>query len=201
MKDERWRAAIEVAFTRKFAIVVEAVHYDDAERIYHELRAESGRERESLVNPTKALKLARPVRPGSLAEKIEAAHPVARALVSNLFGEVICCERREELREHEAAILPDGFSSRGAFVDRVRHYDNLPFVGKRGLEQQRTWKEKELAARESEERRLEPLERACAEAQREWRAEFETPVDLYRELARPARCPVCRRNFRGTSSN
>ena len=183
VRDERWRAAIEVAFTRKFAIVVEATHYDQAERIYHELRAEAGRERESLVNPAKALKLARTVRAGSLAEKIETRHPVAAALVSHLFGELMCCERREDLRGHDGGILPDGFSSRGAFVERVRHYDNLPFVGKRGLEQQQAWKEKGIAERDAEERRLEPVERLAAEVQREWRTHFETPVSLYKQLA------------------
>lgn len=58
VKDERWRAAIEVAFTRKFAIVVAGEHYNQAERIYHELRAEGiGRDagRESLINPAKDL--------------------------------------------------------------------------------------------------------------------------------------------------
>ena len=29
--DERWRPAIEIAFTRKFAVVVAPDHYDDAE--------------------------------------------------------------------------------------------------------------------------------------------------------------------------
>jgi energy-coupling factor transporter ATP-binding protein EcfA2 len=192
VRDERWRAAIEVAFTRKFAIVVAAEHYDQAERIYHELRADAGRERESLVNPAKALKLVRKVRLGSLAEKIEARHPVAAALVSHLFGELMCCERREDLREHDAGILPDGFSSRGAFVERVRHYDNLPFVGKRGLDQQRVWKEEQIAERESEEKRLEPVERLIGEVQREWRTQFETPVSLYKQLAEISALPGLR---------
>ncbi len=192
VRDERWRAAIEVAFTRKFAIVVAAEHYDQAERIYHELRADAGPERESLVNPVKALKLARKVRPGSLAEKIDARHPVAAALVSHLFGELMCCERREDLREHDAGILPDGFSSRGAFVERVRHYDNLPFVGKGGLDQQRVWKEKQIAERESEEKRLEPVERLVSDVQREWRTQFETPVSLYKQLAEISALPGLR---------
>jgi len=192
VKDERWRAAIEVAFTRKFAIVVEADRYDEAERLYHDLRGEAGRERESLVNPTKALKLARKVRPGSLAEKIDARHPVAAALVSQLFGELMCCERREDLREHDAAILPDGFSTRGAFVERVRHYDNLPFVGQRGLDQQKAWKEKQIAELETEEKRLEPIERLVGEVQREWRTQFETPVSLYKQLAEVSALPGLR---------
>ncbi len=35
--DERWRQAVEVAFTRKFAIMVAAEHYEQAEKIYHAL--------------------------------------------------------------------------------------------------------------------------------------------------------------------
>ena len=68
--DERWRPAIEVAFIRKFAIVVSEEQYGSAEQIYHELKAaELGLEtgRESLIHPGKALKLQKPVRPGSLA--------------------------------------------------------------------------------------------------------------------------------------
>src|SRR5262249_36163206 len=66
--EEHWRPAIEVAFTRKFAVVVAPEQYEEAERIYHQLREEA--RGESLVNPAKALKMKKPVRPGSLAEKL-----------------------------------------------------------------------------------------------------------------------------------
>src|SRR5205085_324965 len=36
VNDERWRPAIEIVFTRKFAIVVAPQHYDQAEDIYHQ---------------------------------------------------------------------------------------------------------------------------------------------------------------------
>jgi uncharacterized protein YPO0396 len=135
------------------------------------------------VNPAKALKLKRAALSGSLAEKLETKDPVVAALVSHLFGELICCERREQLGEFDAAILPDGFSTRGAFVERVRHYDNLPFVGQRGLEQQRVWKEQQITERVAEERRREPIERMVDEVQREASTQFETPVSLYKQLA------------------
>ena len=60
VNDERWRPAIEVVFARKFAIVVAPEHYEQAEKIYHGLKAsELGNEtgRESLINPNKAAKL------------------------------------------------------------------------------------------------------------------------------------------------
>ncbi|MFH1496641.1 MAG: hypothetical protein ABII82_02330 [Verrucomicrobiota bacterium] len=79
-----------------------------AETIYHELRGDKSRERESLVNPTRALGLARPVKPGSLAEKIDTQHPVAAALISHLFGELMCCERRDQFPDHDAASTLNG---------------------------------------------------------------------------------------------
>ena len=188
VRDERWRAAIEVAFTRKFAIVVDAAQYDAAERIYHELKT-AGPGQESLVNPTRALKFAAKPKPGSLAEKIETRHPVAAALVNSLFGNLICCEQLADLRNHDFAILPDGFQTRGAFIERVRHYDNLPFVGSRGLQQQLAWKEAQIQERASEEKRLAPIENLVADIQREWRTQFENPAPLYQQLARISELP------------
>jgi hypothetical protein len=190
--DERWRPAVEVAFTRKFAIVVAPEHYDQAEKIYHSLKAtELGADggRESLVNPTKALKQKKPVRPGSLAEKLRPAHPVAEAIISHLFGDLMCVERREQLREHDFAILPDGFMTRGAFVERPRFYDGNPFVGENGLTQQRAWKEKLRDELEVEERQLAPVERGIKSINDGWREHFDLPPNLYQDLARAQELP------------
>jgi len=164
--DENWREAIEVVFTRKFAIALNTDSDSDfktALRIYHELREEGRREeqdarRESLIDPRKALKSTKTVRPGSLAEKLRAEHSVARAVVAQLFGDLICVESRDELREHDYAILRDGFMTRGAFVERQRRYDGMPFVGRRGLEQQLALKRNRLGELEARERQLAPRE-------------------------------------------
>lgn len=150
--DEHWRPAIEVAFTRKFAIVVSEAHYEKALGIYLDLKADSPLE--SLINPLKAKSA--PVLPGSLAEKIESAHPVAQAVISHLFGNVMCVEKRDGLARHERAILPDGFMVSGAFAERPRHYDNLPFVGQSGLRKQLEVKQSRLQTFEAEERQLRP---------------------------------------------
>lgn len=179
--EEHWRPAIEVALTRKFAVVVAPEHYDEAEQIYHQLRDEA--RGESLVNPMKALKLKRAVSAGSLAEKLTTEHPVAEAIIRHHFGELICVERREALRDYDAAITPDGFMARGAFVERTRHYDNLPFVGQRGLRQQLLWKETRRDQLLGEEGKLAPLAE-CAEAvQREWNKRFATAESLAEQLA------------------
>ncbi len=187
VNDESWRPAIEVAFTRKFAVVVDALDYDAAERIYHELRdAARG---ESLVNPTKALAQQRPVLAGSLAEKLTTSHPVAAAVVSQLFGGLMCVESREQLREHDAAITRDGFTVRGVFVERARHYDNLPFVGKRGLALQIAFKEKQRDEAVAEEARLRPQAEAIEEVQRQWRELFDPPASLWQDITAASELP------------
>lgn len=155
LTDEKWREAVEVAFTRKFAVVVGEANYEKALKIYHDLKGDSPQE--SLIHPVKALRLARPVKSGSLAEKISAEHPVAKAIVSNLFGDLMCVQKREELAKHDYAILPDGFMTRGAFVERRRHYDGFPFVGQRGLDKQLALKESAWTDLKTQERQLAPV--------------------------------------------
>ena len=192
VSDERWRPAIEIAFTRKFAVVVAAEHYEQAEKIYHSLTASelSGdSSRESLVNPTKALQRRKTAKPGSLAEKLKATHPVAEAVISEAFGNLMCVERREELREHDFAIMADGFMSRGAFVERPRFYDGNPFVGQKGLAQQQAWKEKQAEDLANEERKLSPVERAVKSLNEGWREHFDISPSLYNDLAEARKLP------------
>ena len=190
--DERWRPAIEVAFTRKFAIVVAPENYEEAEKIYHQLKAtELGGEmgRESLINPTKALKLKKPVRPGSLAEKLRCKDAVAESIVNQLFGDLMCVERREDLRNHDFAILPDGFMTRGAFVERPRFYDGYPFVGEHGLKQQLVHKEEQERKLKADERDLKPLAEAVQALNDGWREHFDIAPSLYQDLAQAQQLP------------
>ena len=195
VNDERWRPAIEVVFARKFAIVVASEHYEQAEKIYYGLKAsELGNEtgRESLINPNKAAKLKKLIRPGSLAEKLTTSHPVAESMVSQLFGDLMCVESLAQLRmlpPEQNGILPDGFVMRGAFVERPRFYDGNPFVGEKGLEQQLVWKQKLVGDLEVEERKLTPIERAVKAAGEGWREHFEQAPNLSEELARVRQLP------------
>ena len=190
--DERWRPAIEVAFTRKFAIVVAPDNYEAAEKLYHQLKAfELGGDtgRESLINPTKALKLKKTLRPGSLAEKLKCKDSVAEAIVNQLFGDLMCVERREELRNYDYAILPDGFMTRGAFVERPRFYDGHPFVGEHGLKQQLVHKEEQERKLKAEERDLKPLAEAVQALNDGWREHFDIAPSLYQDLAQAQQLP------------
>ncbi len=154
VNDERWRAALEVAFGRKFAIVVSAEDYDKAEETYHELKHETPGE--SLIDPGHARDGSRKPLPSSLALKIDAEHPIARAVVDGLFGDVICVEHREELRKHPRAILRDGFMAQRPFVQRPRHYNNRPCIGRGGLEKQKSWLADQLGQITKQQAQLSP---------------------------------------------
>lgn len=194
--EERWRPALEVAFTRKFAVVVAPEHYDAAEAIYHKLHEEA--RGESLVNPTKALKLKKSAKPGSLADKLTTSHPIAEAIVNAQFGDLVCVESREELRQHDAAITTDGFMARGAFVERPRHYDNLPFIGRQGLRQQLAWKEQQRETLEAEERRIAPLDEDVRAVERIFKERFSAPESLADQLAEVKRIPELEEELAGS---
>lgn len=135
VNDEHWRPALEVAFAQKFAVLVDEADYKEADRVFHDLKENVFPE--SLVIPARVRKLPGQRRSGSLAEKLDTSHDVARRLVDHLLGDLMCVESHEELATHEKAILPDGYMIRGAFNVRLRHYDYRSCIGERGLERQR----------------------------------------------------------------
>ncbi|QQL44462.1 SbcC/MukB-like Walker B domain-containing protein [Sulfuriroseicoccus oceanibius] len=181
VKDERWRPALEVAFTRKFAVVTEPENYGYAESIYREMKAAAPGE--SLINPMQALELNATRRSGSLAEKLECAHPVAQSIVDHLFGRIICVEDARDLTKHDAAILPDGFSYRKPFAERRAHYDKIPCIGGRGLEQQRETLTKERTQLRRELERLQPLANLLNEAEQLFRSQRLDSPSLGAQLA------------------
>jgi uncharacterized protein YPO0396 len=191
--DEAWRPAVEVAFTEKFAVIVPEKHYPEALRIYHELEAAAQGPRtvaESLVHPARAAKLAGKVLKGSLAEKIETSDSVARSLIDALFGQVVCVKRLEDLEKHAAAILPDGLMLRDGIAQRTRHYDGVPFVGKRGLQRQLELKTAQLGEVEARLRRLEPLEIEINAILADREKKVPDHSDLTRDMVQIERLPL-----------
>jgi len=167
VNDEKWRPALEISFTRKFAVIVDADRYKMAEQIYREMKAAAPGE--SLVDPSQTLDMNPTRERGSLAEKLDCDHPVAQKLVDHLFGRIICVEKPDELRNHNAAILPDGFSYRRPFAERRAHYDGIPNIGGRGLEQQRKVLEGERDAIRAELERLRPQADLLEQAEQYYR--------------------------------
>src|SRR5262249_39147283 len=64
-----------------------------------------------------------------------------------------------------------------------------PFLGRKGLEQQLAWKEKQAAELAGEERKLLPLERAVKMLNEGWREHFDVPSGVYGGFGRAKRLP------------
>lgn len=191
--DENWRAAIEVAFTQKFAVLVEEKHFAEALRIYHDLPASTQGPKaaaESLIHPRQMLETKAKATKGSLAEKIETSDPVARACVDHWFGEVRCVSKLADFEKHASAILQDGLMQRDGIVQRARHYDGLPFVGQRGLQRQMEIKKSLLDELEAKIRRLAPLEIEIDALIKDKDAKVPDHATLAQDLVRVEQLPV-----------
>lgn len=193
VNDERWRPAVEVAFAQKFAVVVEDADYNSANKIFHELKDDVFPE--SLVIPARARKLPGQCKPGSLAEKLDTSHELARRIVDHLLGDTLCVESRDELAAKEKAVLPDGYMVRGAFNVRLRHYDYRPCIGERGLERQRGFLQDKFDELKRDNEAMQPaLDRVDALL-----AQFDqyrlSAESLHDDLAEAARLPEREERF------
>lgn len=191
--DETWREALEVVFTEKFAIIVDAEHHPEALRLYHQLKPSvqtKDAALESLIHPTHLLTLPKETLPGSLAEKIETTNPIARALIDHLFGRMICCtDLADFLQQPGDAILPNGLATRAALTQRASHYDGTPFIGKRGLQRQLEIKTVQRREVEAGIRRLEPIEDAINKIASSLNQQIPDPASMAQDLTRLEELP------------
>lgn len=143
---ERWWPALELFLGRQRWVLIpeNAADYREALEILR--KVPPGREPESLLNPAEARQLRAGVREGSLFEKVEVAHPIARHYVQHLLGEVVCVESLHELEKCEAgrAITPDGIFKQVPLRRRLKPVSSVEMtLGRQGLERMRAAKLKE----------------------------------------------------------
>lgn len=144
---ERWWPALELFLGRnRWVIVVEnAADYREALAILQ--RTPPGREPESLLNPAEARQLRGDARPDSLFSKVEVTHPVARAYVEHLLGDVQCVATAEELEDCPAgcAITPEGIFKQAPLRRRLKPAESVPLtLGREGLKRMEAAIRKEL---------------------------------------------------------
>lgn len=144
---ERWWPTLELALGRhRWAIIVREEDYREALDVLR--RTPPGREPESLVHPAETLasSLRREVQKGSLAEKIEVAHPVARAYTHHLLGDLFAVETAEDLEAIPAlrAITPDGLLKDSPARRRLRPAGDVALtLGREGLARMRLLRERQ----------------------------------------------------------
>lgn len=184
--DESWRAAVEMVFEEKFAVLVTAGHYDEAKAILQRLPVAdvNAAGSQSLLDLT-ALLARKPVaKKGSLAELLATTDDDARACIDALFGDMIRVTDAAHLDRHHSAIAIDGLHKRAGILVRPVPYNGTPFIGKEGLKRQLEMKRHRLDDIEAKLRRLEPVELEVERLLRERASAVPEHEDVIKELIR-----------------
>lgn len=138
VKDPRWGNAVEAYLhTQKFYLIIEPEYFQDALRIYDQLKFEKGFYDIGLVDTGKLLKQRFTRGAGSLAEEVVTENPHARNFIDYVMGQVMKCDRAEQLRDYSKAItdscmLYQGFVARQLNPDRWQN----PYIGRKSIETQ-----------------------------------------------------------------
>lgn len=163
---ERWWPALELFLGHhRWAIVVREEDHREALEVLR--RTPPGRDSEVLIHPGEALapEFRCDLGDGSLAGKVDVAHPVARAYVHHLLGDVACVETPDDLERCPAAraITADGVVKQRPTRRRLRPAGEVALtLGREGLARMRQARERKQievrAQRDAAERRLRDLE-------------------------------------------
>lgn len=185
--DERWRAAAEMVFTQKFAVMVNADQFETATQVLKSLseadiQKSHGQE---LLDAGELTQSSTKKSSGkSLASMFSCTEPEAQCYIDQLMGDLICVASIDELEQHGSAISPDGMIKRGASLLRPQGYDGTPFIGESGLKRQLQIKQSRLEEIQASLRRLEPIEIEVQRLIQERNEKIPNHDDLIRKLIR-----------------
>ncbi|MBB5353033.1 hypothetical protein HNR46_003286 [Haloferula luteola] len=184
--DEHWRAAAEVVFEEKFAVLVDSQHYAEACQILQRLPTadllQAGPQR---LMDLASIRRSKPTaKKGSLAELLATGDEDARLCMDALFGDLIRVPDVSQLDRHDAAISPEGTHKREGAVVRPLPYQGTPFIGKEGLKRQLEIKRQRLGEIDAGIRRLEPIEAEVERLYRERNAAIPDHEEVIKELIR-----------------
>jgi hypothetical protein len=143
---ENWWPALELYLGRNRWVLIVNDDHDYREALEILRRTPPGREPESLLHPGEVQSFRVSSRKGSLFEKIEVTHPIARIYAEHLLGEVICVETVEELERTSSsrAITPEGIYKQAPLRRRLKPATSVELtLGREGLERMRSAKLRE----------------------------------------------------------
>jgi hypothetical protein len=105
IKDKKWQDAVEgYLHTQKFYLIVAPQYFEEALKIYDDLKFKRKFYDIGLVDIDKLKKLNPEKRKGSLAEEVLAQDSYAQTFLNFLLGRVMKCESVEDLRKYRTAI-------------------------------------------------------------------------------------------------
>lgn len=143
---ERWWPALELFLGRQRWVLVVSNEPDYRAALDILRKTTPGREPESLLNPAEVRGLRTETLDRSLFGKVDVAHPVARAYVQHLLGDVVCVETVEELETIATgrAITPEGLFKQTPLRRRLKPASDVELtLGKEGLERLKAARQRE----------------------------------------------------------
>ncbi len=158
IRDPKWQKAVEgYLHTQKFYLLIEPLYFQEALEIYDSLKFTRYFYDLGLVDIEKVMGEKAKALPGSLAEEVETADPLARAYADFLLGRVMKCEKLEDLRKHRTAITPSCMLYHN-FVARQLHPQRFetPYIGKQAIAELIRQKEQKLLEVKELAKGLEP---------------------------------------------
>lgn len=135
--DASWHDTIEDFLAgQRFNLVVEPRYYDEALRIYDNIKRTRRIFGIGLIN-TKKISQYTTFQKDSLASIIETDNQDARHYINYYCGNVIMCEHVDDLDKYSASITKNGMLYRGYIVRPLNDQTEKPFIGKNAVDNQR----------------------------------------------------------------
>jgi uncharacterized protein YPO0396 len=160
---EPWQEAIEVMLGgRRFNFIVPPEKFQAAARELRQARQDEKIIELGLIDLERAAQAARPARPNSLAQFVKGNTDSVKAYLDQVLGDIIACERDEELREHRRAITVD-LMHYSEWVQRTLRPPDL-FIGQQAVQRRLQIIERELAQLAEKQAALERQQREIVAA-------------------------------------
>ena len=136
VKNPAWKNAIEgYLHTQKFYLFIDPIYFEDALKIYDEIKFEYNLYDFGIVDCQK-VKQSNPVKvQGSLAEELTTNNEYARAYIDSLLGNLMKCDKVEDLRKHNRSITQTGMTYQGYVARQINkerwrnHYIGINSLG------------------------------------------------------------------------
>ncbi len=159
VKNPDWKNAIEgYLHTQKFYLFIDPIYFEEALKIYDEIKFEYNLYDFGLVDCQK-VKQSNPVRvKGSLAEELTTNNDYARAYIDSLLGNLMKCDKVEDLRKYNRSITMSGMTYQG-FVARQINKERWRnhYIGINSLDSEKGFLESEYNDLQKANARLEQL--------------------------------------------
>ncbi|MFA7156077.1 MAG: SbcC/MukB-like Walker B domain-containing protein [Bacilli bacterium] len=145
IKTPEWRMAIETfLYTQRFYLIVEPQYVDSAISIYEKIKKEYNFSEFGILDTEKISNSNFTHLPNSIVEEISCNNDIVKKYLNSLMGNLIKCERIENLRKHNRSITKSGMLYQGFVARQLNFKKTSPFIGNGFAKDQLEYKKEQL---------------------------------------------------------